>query len=854
MKKLNTMELLQYSKMALSDISDEFQVGIWSVCLQTNSIIEFSDALEKIYEEPKRIFEEDIHIWRDFIHDKDYEEVIKSQKDLKKGKMVKNKYRIKVRSGKVKCVYVSLLPHLNKDSDLIRIDGIIVDITNSEKAIIKTEKKLADIKYAIDQTNNIMITDKYGVMTYVNDFVCQSSKYSREELLGKTPKMLKSGVHSKEFYKNLWDTINSGNIWKGEICNRTKDGSLYWTKGTIVPFIDDDGKPYQFVSIRNDVTEQKKLEHEILLNRQQIEYIAYHDYLTDLTNRRYFEENVEKKIAKSEAKSKMAVIVLDLDRFKYVNDTLGHCTGDQLLKQIGDRLRNILTEGVSVSRIGGDEFGIIVNNEVILSDLPSFLKQLLRMFEEPFLVDDLELFFTTSMGVSIYPTCGNDVKTLLKNANIALYRVKDEGRNNYQFFDPTLDVDNYKKFSIANDLRKAIKNDEFSIHYQPKVNIQNNQIIGAEALIRWNHPVWGNVPPIEFITIAEETWFINELGHWVFESVCQQLKLWEKERVPQIPIAINFSPIQFLQQNLVENLITVINKYDIDPQLIEVEVTETALLNNEQQVHSIIEEMRELGIKVALDDFGTGYSSLVYLKKFKIDALKVDQYFLKNITIEKNSQQILDAVVKLAHSLNMTVVVEGVETNEQLELIYQYKDLIVQGYLFSKPIPAIELVDLLRNGQCFPKEVKGSESIREKRRFFRVPFKTPIEGEMTVLQIGSKPLQLGFTKILIENIGAGGLCYSSHINLPVRKYLLLKVKFKVLGTDLALKAKISWSQSIEGFYQYGIEFIMTEREKADLIYLLNQLQISLKRNPTPPESNTISISKNAYLKRLLKGN
>lgn len=975
-------ELLEKTKSLFSDLFSNYQVGVWSVCLKTNKVLNFSKSLEQIYEIQRNDFNKNPSLWKSLIHKEDMKEVEASQQQLFKGIPIKNKYRITTPSGKVKWLYDHTIPHIDDNGELIRLDGMILNITDYVHNLEGIRKELKDIKRAIDKTSNVLISDHLGNITYVNDYVCQSSQYNKEELLGQTPSIFTSGVHPKSFYQNIWNKITSGQIWRGEICNRRKDGSLFWLSGTIVPFLDESGKPYQYISIRNDITEQKLLQEELLLKRKQIkngekklesllkfsseavavtnlqgefeycsasfdrilhfqqdkllrtsvfslvhhedkhrlenfmmssvekmgkpftfelrlmnafhqwieceivlnnylhepginglimnirdiskakeaqrliEYSAYHDFLTGLKNRRFFEEEVEKRL--SDAKnneSKLALIILDLDRFKFVNDTLGHFAGDELLKELGKRLSQLQSEQMVISRIGGDEFGIIVSDTGMMESLDSLLQQIMNLVAKSFIIDELEIYITSSIGVSIFPNCGHDTKTLLKNADIAMYRVKEEGKNNFLIFDPNMDVDSYKKFTITSDLRKAIELNELEVHYQPKVDIKTNQIVGAEALVRWKHPVWGYVPPNEFISIAEETRLINNIGDWVLEEVTRHLKEREYQRLPQIPIAINLSPIQFLQQNIVEKMKRTLDEFEVDPELIEIEVTETSLIDNEKQVIRILEEFCQIGIKIAIDDFGTGYSSLMYLNKFKIDILKIDQYFLKDITIEKNSQQIFNAIVKLAQGLGMLIVVEGVETTKQLEFINEYKDIIVQGFLFSKPLEVESFNSLIKTGYCVPQHNLDKELTIEKRNYFRINFIKPIEAEMTLLQIGTKPINIGYTKILIENIGPGGLCYLSHINLPIRKDLLLKFKFMILGNLFEIKGNMVWSNIAEDqIYHYGIQFIVSEKEKEDLTYILNQLQIKLKKNPIPPESNVISVNKFSYMKQLIKGN
>ncbi|MDR7079505.1 diguanylate cyclase (GGDEF)-like protein/PAS domain S-box-containing protein [Neobacillus niacini] len=446
-----------------------------------------------------------------------------------------------------------------------------------------------------------------------------------------------------------------------------------------------------------DITERKEAEE---LN----EYLAYHDFLTDLPNQRSFYKKMEHALISSKTlQQKLTVMFLDLDRFKYVNDTLGHSIGDKLLKKVSERLNMYLRDDDVLARIGGDEFVALLPNTGNTNQVVEYAQTIIESLEEPFHIENYELFITASIGISTFPYDGEDAETLIKHADSALYKAKAKGKNTYQIFTSSMNIEAYKLFALESDLRKALELNQLELYYQPQYSVGTQQIIGAEALIRWNHPEWGLVSPGEFIPIAEETGMIIEIGKWIKETACFQNKAWQDAGLPAIPISINLSAHRFLQKDLLENIKDILAKTKLDPKYLQVEIVETSLLENEKVVFSILDELRKIGIKIFMDDFGTGYSSLSSLKRFKkrIDTLKIDQSFINKLsrTNVDGSNFFTKTIIELAHHLEMDVVAEGVETTEQLEILKEYNCNHIQGYLFSKPIPADEFAALLKYGR-----------------------------------------------------------------------------------------------------------------------------------------------------------
>lgn len=439
---------------------------------------------------------------------------------------------------------------------------------------------------------------------------------------------------------------------------------------------------------QQELTERKRVE-EIL------RYLAYHDTLTDLPNRTLFNDRLS--VALSQAKrnnGNFAVMFLDLDYFKMVNDTLGHDVGDRLLKGIASKLSNLLRKGDTISRIGGDEFTILLHGINQLEDAALVAQKIIDTLREPWVVGVHEFHITTSIGIAFYPNDGEDQETLIKNADAAMYQAKQNGRNNFQFYTPAMNARAIYRLELENHLRKALERDEFIIYYQPQVEISTGLIMGIEALIRWQHPEWGLISPAEFIPIAEDTGLILSIGEWVIQTACYQAKAWQDLGFPPIRISVNLSARQFQQPNLVLKVADILSKTGLDPRWLELEITESIAMKDVEFTGKMLFELRKMGITIAIDDFGTGYSSLSYLKRLPIDIIKIDRSFIRDITTDPDDASIVSTIIVLARNLKMQVIAEGVETEEQLTFLRKQKCDQMQGYLFSKPLPAQNLENI----------------------------------------------------------------------------------------------------------------------------------------------------------------
>jgi diguanylate cyclase (GGDEF)-like protein len=428
-----------------------------------------------------------------------------------------------------------------------------------------------------------------------------------------------------------------------------------------------------------------------------VEHQAHYDLLTNLPNRTTFRDRLTVALAQTGRNRKMlGILFVDLDRFKTIVDTLGHTIGDKLLRGVAERLQASLEDGDTLARMGGDEFVILLSQINRADRAVRVAQRVLDAIKPPFHFDQHELHVTMSIGITLYPYDGEDADTLLKNADSALYRAKEQGRNNYQLYTPAMNARAFERLALENSLRKAVERKEFLLHYQPQIDMKSRVVVGVEALVRWQHPDLGLVYPAEFISIAEETGLITQLGEWVIRTACVQNKAWQKAGLPRMTVAVNLSARQFQQQDLVETVARILKETGLDPRWLEIEITEGIAMQNADYTNVLLRGLKTMGVKVALDDFGTGYSSLSYLKKFPIDTLKIDQSFVRDLTSDPNDAAIANAVIVLAHSLKLKVVAEGVETSDQEAYLRDHQCDISQGFLFSIPLAASPLESLIR--------------------------------------------------------------------------------------------------------------------------------------------------------------
>ncbi|MED4071602.1 sensor domain-containing protein [Priestia endophytica] len=620
-----------------------------------------------------------------------YQDILET---LKGGSIWKGQMKNKAQDSSYYWVDTIAVPFFDENNHLTEIVSLEHNITEQrtiEKSLDYTLNELSaknaelkSMKYALDQSSIVGITDSKGTITYVNDTFCKISKYSREELIGKNHNILNSHYHPREFFVDMWRTITQKKVWKGEIKNKAKDGSYYWVDTTIVPFLNGQGKPYEYVSIRTDITPQKKAQEEIY-------HLAYYDLLTGILNRNGLYKSLEKLL--KNADEEVAFLFLDLDRFKSVNDTFGHKTGDELLRAVAERMSKLVERDHIISRYAGDEF-IIVLRKSSQEEAVEIAQKIINSFSVPFILSDEEIYTTFSIGISLYPSDGVSKETVIKNADNAMYLAKKKGKNNYQLFTNKLKEQNKRKSMLEKDLRKAIKCEELHLNYQPQFDLETKKIVGLEALLRWNHPTYGPISPGEFIPLAEETNLILPLGKWVLEQACQQNKKWQDEGYEPFRIAVNVSVKHLQQFDFVSSVSQILQKTGLNPKYLELEITESILQDLACLKHSI-KKLRALGVSIAIDDFGTGYSSLSVLYQLPINSLKIDQSFVRNLNSTNRTSAIIKTIIDMGRNLDFYVVAEGIEYEDQSSFLCKNHCHIGQGYYFSHPLSSQEVQKML---------------------------------------------------------------------------------------------------------------------------------------------------------------
>ncbi|WP_341744124.1 putative bifunctional diguanylate cyclase/phosphodiesterase [Azonexus hydrophilus] len=545
----------------------------------------------------------------------------------------------------------------------------------------------------------VLITDRNNCIVAVNAAFSEMSGYPAEEVIGGNPRMFASGRNEPAFYASMWRAINEQGVWSGEIWDRRKDGQLYPIWLTVSAVTDNTGEVSNYVATFTDIGERIEATQQLL-------HLAYHDPLTLLPNRLAFESQLELAIRSCERDHKqVALMLIDLDHFKTVNDTLGHATGDELLKSVAIRLRDCVRASDIVARLGGDEFVVVlpdIDSAMTVATLAGKVQH--RLADHSHQIGVHSLYATPSIGISIYPGDGRDRETLLRNADVAMYHAKDRGRNNYQFYASRMNEAAGERLQMENALRQALasitpEHSPFSLHFQPQINVADGRVVGLEALARWHDPVLGQVPPDRFIRIAEDSGLMQPLGDWVFWETCRHIRRFREAGLSGLRVAVNISAQQLRHEALPMLVRGVLACYDLTPQDLELEITESTAMQNPDLTLAILNQFSDMGIVLAIDDFGTGYSSLAYLKHLPIHRLKLDRSFVKDIETDANDAAICSATVALGHNLGLELVAEGVETDIQREFLTRLGCDVLQGFFYSKPLPADQIIEYLRHFQ-----------------------------------------------------------------------------------------------------------------------------------------------------------
>jgi diguanylate cyclase (GGDEF)-like protein/PAS domain S-box-containing protein len=550
------------------------------------------------------------------------------------------------------------------------------------------EEKLRLAERAFQNTaEGITMTDMNADVVSINPAFEAITGYSEAEVMGKNLRFLKSGHHDDAFYKEMWNTLLETGHWRGEIWNRRKNGDVYPAWLTISAVRDKHYETSHYVGVFTDISQIKEAQ-------DQINFLAHHDALTKLPNRALFRERFEHALLHAQRENNpIALLFIDLDRFKTVNDTLGHPQGDQVLLEVSRRINRIIRASDTLARLGGDEFVLLLEEKTDAQHAAVVARKLIDLFSQSMIIAEHELVVTASIGITLYPNDGDDTDVLTRHADRAMYEAKQQGRNTYRFFTQSLSEGALERLMMENNLRRAISRDELVLYYQPIVNLNSQQLQGVEALVRWQHPEQGLIAPGLFIELAEEIGIIGDIGQWVLREACTQLAQWDSLgfRVPRI--SVNLSAQQIDREALISLVSRELENNDLSPERLELEVTESMLIRNPEWSRTILSELRTIGIKFAVDDFGTGYSSLAYLKLLPLDRLKIDQSFVRDIGQDTNDEAIVRAIIGLSKSLGLESVAEGVEQAQQAVFLQQAGSELAQGYLYSRPLPAEKIFD-----------------------------------------------------------------------------------------------------------------------------------------------------------------
>ncbi|WP_237261682.1 bifunctional diguanylate cyclase/phosphodiesterase [Thiomicrorhabdus immobilis] len=583
-------------------------------------------------------------------------------------------------------------PYATNDSEVGMLSSSIGQLVDSLQQEVRAKTELANelqlmARIYEESPQGVMITDSQKNILSVNDAFTTVTGYEREDVLGKSPSLLNSNRHSSEFYRGMWSCILNEGRWQGEIWNRNKSGEVYPEWLVVSTLKNKQNEVTHYIGIFSDISE--KIENE-----KQLEFLANHDVLTQLPNRRLLQDYINQALDSNETQA--GLIFLDLDFFKAINDSLGHIVGDELLRQVAEALNNQFKSPNLVARFGGDEFVIFMPQVQTKNELESAVQQVAELFQAPYLVGDYTLQIGATMGVSVYPVDGSDAQSLIQAADTAMYDVKKNHLNSYQFYNDSMRQAAIKKLYFENDLKNALINQELFLVYQPQIDLKTQNLVGFETLLRWTHPQRGVVSPSEFVPVLEKMGLIEEVGLWVVREALNQFTTWSAAyQLEGVSISINLSAIQLRSPKFIEDIEAIIQSSQVDSQSIVFEVTESMMVEDNFRNNKVFESIQNMGCRLSLDDYGTGYSNLYYLDRLNLSELKIDRQFILNIDVNESDRLIVHHTIQMAQSLGLHVVIEGIETQVQLEKLAEYSNLIIQGYYFDKPLNQAELMQRL---------------------------------------------------------------------------------------------------------------------------------------------------------------
>lgn len=718
--------LLQHNELRLKEAQYLAQVGNWELDINSG-VLHWSDEIFRIFEINQKKFGASYESFLDTIHPEDRDKVNQAYtQSLATREPYEITHRLLMPDGRIKWVVEHCRTFYDDEDKPIRSVGAVQDITESKQA----EETISLYASVFKQSGEaIIITDARNKILAVNEAFHKLTGYSQEEVLGKNPFMLVAPKDAPEAHQALWHIMDRKDFWQGEIISRHKDGHSYTIWLAITAVRGNWDKVSYYISSFTDISEHKAA-------TDRIHYLAHHDTLTDLPNRLSLIDHLKQAIHSARRnKERIAVMFVDLDRFKTINDTLGHHVGDLLLVEVAQRLKSCTRSNDIVARLGGDEFVVVLPELESMDATFHVADKILHALGKSYLLNGHNIHSSPSIGIAFFPDDGDNVDDVMKNADVAMYHAKSKGRNNYQFFESSMNQATLERLELEHDMRIALEREEFVLHYQPKISADTLRVSGVEALVRWQHPRKGLIPPGTFIPLAEESGLMLPLGEWVLRTACHQLKLWQEQGMADLQISVNLSARQFRQENLPMMVASVITEENMDPTLLELEITESMAMDDPQKTIESMNELRRIGVKLAIDDFGTGYSSISYLKQFPVDTLKLDRSYVKDVETDSGDAAICAATISLAHDLGLEVVAEGVETEKQ----YEYLKLLdcdkFQGYHFCKPLPA--------------SEAEAYILAYNSNALFQTPPVSPID----ILVIDDDKVTCELHKYILENLG-----------------------------------------------------------------------------------------------------
>lgn len=708
---------LSASQQRLENILESLDDVVWSaeVNRDTNqsiypgSLLYISHAVETIYGYTPEVFQKNPQLWFDAIHPDDRDIVLQYQKIFLALGKKDLEYRIIQPDGQIRWIRDRSYLIVDEQGNPVRLDGIVTDITQQKQAEfdrLASFKEVADIKFALDRAAIVAMFDTQGNVTYVNDKLCEISQYERSELLGNSyEKIVQLDASFQKTCQEILKFLRTGKVWNGELQGIAKDGSVYWVDTTLVPFTDENGKPYQYLAIQYNITDRKRAE-------QKLQQEAFYDRLTQLANRVLFQHQLEQALDRETSQSKQhsfAVFSLDLDEFKVINESFGHDIGDRLLVNFSTRLLTCLGKNDLLARLGGDEFAILASSVQNQEGAEQLANCIHKSLTSPFYIDSYQVFSTTSIGI-VFSDGYTQAEAMIRDADIAMHQAKETSHASHAIFNRKMRDRVLNRIELENSLRQALDREEFQLHYQPIISLDSGRITGFEALVRWKHPQRGMISPAEFIPLAEHTGLIIPLGMWILGEACWQLQRWQRrirtqgnQTSPSFPcvdpqtfaMSVNLSPKQFSQPRLLEKIDYILYETELNPYNLKLEITESALIENTAAALHLLSALKQRNIRLSIDDFGTGYSSFSYLHNFPLDTLKIDRSFTQRLGQTGNQGEIVKAIINLAHNLNMEVIAEGVETHTQQEHLQKLECEYGQGYYFAPPLSAQQVEELL---------------------------------------------------------------------------------------------------------------------------------------------------------------